>query len=69
MCGAKMKRVKDETAERPEDLRELARRARFIASALSGADKEHMLTCARELEEKADRMAQAMARPLMTVAH
>jgi hypothetical protein len=69
MCGARIKRAKDDTGERPEDLRELARRTRFIASALSGSEREHMLACAHDLEEKAQRLTQAIANPLMAMAH
>lgn len=41
----------DRTRDRPEDLRELAKRTRYLAAAVAEPDQSRMLSYANELEE------------------
>ena len=43
----------DSSKESPEELRELARRVRFIAAAYDGREKTRLLSYAKELESTA----------------
>lgn len=57
----------DRLREPPEDLRELARRTRFVANAVAEPDKSRMLSYADELEEIAASLEQgAVAMPVDT---
>ncbi len=48
--------MKKEEAPRPEDLRELARRTRVIASAMSEPQRSSVLAVAAEIEMNADEL-------------